>query len=118
MDNRLPYYMTYPMPLLYDDDKMIQRDLDYMKSIYPAAAKRLIPYVEEECDRMEYEGSMMYDEYPDQLQLRMMCKRIFDQAAKEEKDPGEWLKELIQVMTYQELCHRRREHRNFRRKFY
>ena len=76
MDNRLPYYMTYPMPLLYDDDKNMRRDLDYMKSIYPKAAKLLLPYVEEECDRMEYDGSMMYDEYPDQLQLRLMCRRM------------------------------------------
>ncbi len=67
MDDRLPYYMAYQMPLLYDDDRIARRDLDYMKSLYPAAAKRLIPYIEEECDRLEYEGSMMYDEYPDQL---------------------------------------------------
>jgi len=118
MDNRLPYYMTYPMPLLYDDDRIMRRDLDYMKSIYPATAKRLVPYIDEECDRMEYDGSMMYDEYPDQLQLRMMCRRIYDQAAEGEEKPGEWLKDLIQVMTYQELYHRRCEHRNLRRKFY
>ena len=90
----------------------------YMKSLYPAAAKRLIPYIEEECDRLEYEGSMMYDEYPDQLQLRLMCRRIYDQVAQEEENPGEWLKDLIQVMAYQELCNRRSEYRNFKRKFY
>ena len=118
MDNRLPYYMTYPMPFLYDDDRIMRRDLEYMKSIYPATAKRLVPYIDEECDRMEYDGSMMYDEYPDQLQLRMMCRRIYDQVAAGEEKPGEWLKDLIQVMTYQELCHRRCEHRNLRRKFY
>ncbi len=118
MDNRLPYYMTYPMPLLYDDERNARRDLDYMKSIYPAAARKLIPYVEEECDRMEYSGSMMYDEYPDQLQLRMMCRRIYGQAAEEGENPGEWLMDLIQVMTYHELCQRRREYRNCQRKYY
>ena len=65
MDNRLPYYMKYPMPLIYDDDRTDRRDYDYMKSVYPETAKRLLPFVEEECDRLEYEGSMMYDEYPD-----------------------------------------------------
>ena len=90
MDDRLPYYMAYPMPLLYDDDRIARRDLDYMKSLYPAAAKRLIPYIEEECDRLEYEGSMMYDEYPDQLQLRLMCRRIYDQVAQEEENPALW----------------------------
>ena len=46
MDNRLPFYMTHPMPLLYEDERMMRRDLDYMKSIYPQAAKRLLPYVD------------------------------------------------------------------------
>ena len=118
MDNRLPYYMTYPMPLLYDDDKNMRRDLDYMKSIYPKAAKLLLPYVEEECDRMEYDGSMMYDEYPDQLQLRLMCRRIYDQVAEEMENPGEWLLDLIQGMTYHELCQRRCEYRNCRKRFF
>lgn len=118
MENKLPYYMAYPMPLIYDDERMVRRDLEYMKSLYPISAKRIMPYVEEECDRMMYEGSMMYDEYPDQLQLRLMCRRIFEQASRKEEEPGQWLMDLIQVMTYQELCHRRQEHRNYRKKYF
>lgn len=76
MENKLPFYMAYPVPLLYNDDRNARRDYDYMKSIYPDTAKRVLPYMEEECDRMEYDGSMMYDEYPDRLQLRLMCRRI------------------------------------------
>lgn len=118
MENKLPFYMAYPVPMLYDDDRNARRDYDYMKSIYPDAAKRVLPYIEEECDRMEYDGSMMYDEYPDRLQLRLMCRRIYDKAEKEEKDPGTWLMDLIEVMTYQELCRRRAEHRDIRKKLY
>ena len=110
--------MAYPVPMLYDDDRNARRDYDYMKSIYPDAAKRVLPYIEEECDRMEYDGSMMYDEYPDRLQLRLMCRRIYDKAEKEENDPGTWLMDLIEVMTYQELCRRRVEHREIRKKIY
>ena len=80
MEYRLPYYMTYPMPLAYDDEKIDRRDFEYMKSMYPDLAKKILPHVEAECDRMEYEGSMIYDEYPDQLQLRMMCSRIYNQV--------------------------------------
>ena len=80
MENKLPFYMAYPVPLLYNDDRNARRDYDYMKSIYPDTAKRVLPYMEEECDRMEYDGSMMYDEYPDRLQLRLMCRRIYDKA--------------------------------------
>ena len=118
MENKLPFYMAYPVPLLYNDDRNARRDYDYMKSIYPDAAKRVLPYIEEECDRMEYDGSMMYDEYPDRLQLRLMCRRIYDKAEKEENDPGTWLMDLIEVMTYQELCRRRVEHREIRKKIY
>lgn len=118
MDNRLPFYMAYQSPLFYDDDRMNRWDYDYMKSVYPDTAKRLLPFVEEECDRMEYDGSMMYDEYPDQLQLRLMCRRIYDRAKEGEEKPGQWLSDLIQVMTYQELCQRRCEQRKYRRRFY
>lgn len=118
MDSRLPYYMKYPMPLIYDDNRTEQRDYDYMKSVYPDTAKRLLPFVEEECDRMEYDGSMMYDEYPDRLGLRLMCGRIYDRAKDGEENPGGWLKDLIEVMTYQELLRRRRERRNTRRRLY
>ncbi len=118
MDARLPFYMTYDLPRLWDDESLNQRDYEYMKSAYPDTAKRMLPYVEVECDRMEYAGSMMFDEYPDQLQLRMMCRRIFDKVKTQEEQPGEWLLELIQVMVYQEILKRRREYRKYRKKFY
>lgn len=54
MNQKLPYYMAYPMPLAYDDERVERMDLEYMKSLYPALAKRILPYIEEECDRMEY----------------------------------------------------------------
>ena len=76
MDEKLPYYMAYPMPLLYDDERQNQRDYEYMKSVYPGTAKRLIPYIEEECDRLEYTGSVMYDEYPDRLQLLLLAEEF------------------------------------------
>ena len=116
MDNRLPYYMTYPMPQLYEEDRSMRRDLDYMKSIYPKAAKRLIPYVEEECDRMEYSGSMMYDEYPDHLSLRIKAKEVWENTIKGEnfgeKEPAwEELQDLIGVLLLQEMLRRRRKNR-------
>ena len=118
MDQRLPFYMVYQPEMYWDEESACRRDYDYMKCTYPDAAKRIMPYVEEECDRMEYSGSMMFDEYPDQLQLRMMCRRIYDRAKESEKEPGTWLCDLIQVMTCQEILRRRSEYRNYRRKFY
>lgn len=129
MDNKLPYYMAYPMPLVYDDERIERRDFEYMKSMYPITVKQILPYVEEECDRMSYEGSMIYDEYPDQLQIYMMCNRVYDKVKKQKQndDMGmemqivkndDWLKDLIQIMLFQELFRRRSTHRRRRRIFY
>ena len=118
MYEKLPYYMAYPMPFSYDDDRTERLDAEYMKSLYPDISKRLLPYVEEECDRLMYEGSMIYDEYPDPLQLRLACRRVFERASEGEEKPGAWMRDLIQVMTYQEILRRRSEHRSRRRKFY
>ena len=129
MDYRLPYYMAYPLPLQYDDERIERRDFEYMKSMYPMAVKKILPYVEEECDRMEYEGSVIYDEYPDQLQIRLMCNRIYDKVKKMKPYDDEememqvsrnedWLKDLVQIMLFQELFQRRNRHRRNRRRFY
>ncbi len=129
MDYRLPYYMAYPMPLQYDDERIERRDYEYMKSMYPMAVKKILPYVEEECDRMAYEGSVIYDEYPDQLQIRLMCNRIYDKVKKMKPYDDEememqasrnedWLRDLVQIMLFQELFQRRNRHRRNRRRFY
>lgn len=108
--------MAYPMPLLYDDNKIEQRDFEYMKSMYPDVAKKILPYVEEECQRMEYGGSMIYDEYPDKLQVRMMCNRIYNKVRTYEEI--EDIRELIEIMVFYELHQRRCEYRKSRRKYY
>ena len=129
VESRLPYYMAYPAPLQYDDERMERRDFEYMKSMYPITVKKILPFVEDECDRMSYEGSMIYDEYPDQLQMYMMCNRIYDKVKKQKPENDlememqvvgrdDRLRDLIQILLYQELFRRRRLHRRDRRRFY
>lgn len=133
MDQKLPYYMAYPMTLDYDDERIERMDFEYLKSMYPEIAKNVLPYVEEECDRMAYESSMIYDQYPDKLQLRMMCGRICENIKRNKKlfrsesmagissdtdRGGRWLRDLVEVMLYQELYRRRSGRRRMRRKFY
>ena len=113
MYQKLPYYMAYPIQTEYDE-KAERTDLEYMKSLYPDLPKRILPYVEEECDRMEYTGSVMFDVYPDKLQLRIMCNRICENVKKQEKMfAGEerMLRNLAEVLLYQEIYRRRGEQR-------
>ena len=122
MDYRyIPFYVqgNAISGLYYGQWEMSEdRDMDYVREMYPMTFSRFQELVEKECNRQEFAGSMMYDEYPDQLQLRLLCRRIYDKAKEGEENPGTWLSDLIQVMAYQELCQRRRDHRTRRRKYY
>lgn len=148
MNEKMPYYMAYPVPFSYDDERTERRDIEYLRSMYPDIPKRILPYVEEECDRMEYENSMVYDQYPDKLQLKLMCRRVCDNvcrherlsfddngsgdqacgcsadrsAEKEKRQSGnieaQSLRDLIEVMLYQEIYRRRCDHRRRCRRFY
>lgn len=133
MDQKLPYYMVYPMTLDFEDERAERMDYEYLRSMYPEIPKTILPYVEEECDRMAYENSMIYDQYPDKLQLRLMCGRICADIKKHEKlsrnesmrellndmeQGGKWLRDLTEVMLYQELFRRRSGQRRSARRFY
>lgn len=112
MDLRLPYYMMYPIPYAFDEEKIQKRDREYLQSMYPATAKKIFPYIQEECDRQEYEGSMIYDEYPDKLQLCLMCRRAYEQVMKQEKwkketYTPEQIREIVEILMYQEVMERR-----------
>lgn len=124
MDYKLPYYMTYPMPFEYDDERKERRDLEYMRSMYPEEVKKLLPFVERECDRMEYEGSMIYDEYPDILGIRMMCRRICEKIERDELEmesmeiASKDRNTIVEVLLLHELMKRRGEKRRNRRRLY
>ena len=135
MNEKMPYYMAYPMPFSFEDERIERMDLEYLKSMYPKIPKRILPYVEEECDRMEYENSMVYDVYPDKLQLKLMCTRVCDNVRRhehicaEEDDKTEDLSEnarmnmdnlrdLVEVMLFQELYKRRCDHRRCCHRFF
>lgn len=75
---KVPFYMSYPMQNLYLTEMEYEKDMDRMKELYPKDVKRILEAVEEECDKMEYEGSLMFDEYPDRLMIEMVTDRIYE----------------------------------------
>lgn len=137
MNEKMPYYMAYPIPFSYDDERTERIDFEYLKSMYPELPRRLLPYVEEECDRMEYENSMIYDQYPDKLQLKLMCRRVCDNIKKQEPLLGRMeetrsgeiraagkntqeqsVRDLVEIMLFQEVYKRRCDYRRRCRRFY
>ncbi len=139
---KMPFYMTYPMQNLYLTEMEYEKDMERMKELYPKEVKQILEYVEEECDKMEYEGSLMFDEYPDRLMLEMVVDRIYQKASGEGtevtaeqywggmepprggKNPPpppprrgkpDLLRDLIGVMLNNEMYRRRCRHRRCRR---
>lgn len=127
-----PFFKAYPLQAVFDDEKMQERDVQYFRSMYPEAAREIIPYVEEECDRMEYEGSMMFDECPDKFMLRRIRSRIYDQVRHLEGPDGsvaaaalgpagqtsrrdDRLTDLIDILLFHEMYKRRSRHRRCKR---
>lgn len=112
MPGKQPFYMTNPIQNLYMTELEYQRDLDRMKEMYPMEIRKVQELVEEECDKMEYEGSLMFDEYPDRLMLRQICKRIRDKAElgenREDMDAPE-------ILLFHEMFYRRCRYRRCRR---
>lgn len=136
-----PFYMDYPAaPLYYYNGYEQERDMERLKDFYPDIAKEVQRIVEDECDQLEYDGSFMFDEYPDRLLLRTIVGRIYDRAKYLEPDiptpqaavEGEafevnqmnydrrprrnsWLEDLISIMLINEMYNRRCRRRNCRR---
>ena len=83
---KMPFYMSYPIQNAFMEEMEYERDMERIKELYPQDAKRILKLVEEECDKMEYEGSMMFDEYPDRVMLKVICDRIGQKAASQSEE--------------------------------
>lgn len=113
----LPFYMTYPGYMGADQERALVRDMEYLQQAYPREVKRYQKRVAEILDNMDYEGSMIYDEYPDLGGLYRMVDGIVKVLQNEDsKLPEEdqisvekwtWMKDLIQVLLSNEIYKRR-----------
>ena len=117
MEGKLPYYMVYPMPFIYDDERLDRRDYEYMRSLYPDTAKRVLPYVEEECDRCDGPDSMIYDEYPDKWQIYRLTQMIVEKIRQGDEEGAveeDWNKttEFVQILLCYEIYRRRHSNNN------
>ncbi len=118
----LPFYMAYPLPLYYQQEDSVTRDLEYLQQMYPMEAKKYQKIIAETLDRIDYEGSMIYDEYPDRWQIYRLTQIIVDKIRKtQEARPEErenkdtdWdrVTEFVQVLLSYEIYRKRHSNRN------
>ncbi|MCI9141789.1 MAG: hypothetical protein HFH87_04090 [Lachnospiraceae bacterium] len=110
----LPFYMTYPDYQASNREAMLLQDLEYLQQMYPNDVRRYQRRIAEMLDKADYEGSMIYDEYPDRYSLLALTKSICSVLEKEEeKAPGE---DMIQILLFNEVYKRR--HGGHRGNFY
>ena len=62
----------------YDNSEELDKDVDYMKSLYSRTLKTIQKEVNEECDKLEYSGSFMFDTFPDQVHLGTVIDTIYN----------------------------------------
>ncbi len=101
----LPFYMTYPNYIRPGQEAMLLRDLEYLQQMYPADVKRCQQRIAEMLDKMDYEGSMIYDEYPDRYSCRAMAASILRVLQKEEENPP--AEDIVQILLLNEIYKRR-----------
>lgn len=108
-------------------------DILYFKSLYPDSISHIFSMVSDYCDKLEYDKSIMYDEFPDKARIRLMAVNIYNNLSCPElySHPADDflssdtenndangisccpLLELIEVLILNEFIHRRIRRRNF-----
>ena len=116
--------------------ELYSKDLEMFLSLYSFNIKRLRNEILKEIDRLDHEGSFIYDTIPDRTTILKMVDFIYQRILPltETETTGEiepsddnmndlpqklpsafsgvWLKHVIEILAYQELIERRKNHRN------
>ncbi len=109
--------MAYPMPLFYQEQDTVARDLEYLQEMYPMEAKRYQKVIAGILDRLDYEGSVIYDEYPDKWQIYRLTQVVVDQLKQDgdaERTDQDWNRtaEFVQVLLCGEIYKKRHMNQN------
>lgn len=120
---RRPFYETYAARNYFNEEAEYDRDCCRLQEMYPAEARKVQAQIKDACDKMEYEGSVMFDEYPDKYTLRAICRTIYRKVNDLEelkgtsccKDP---VYQMIEVMLLNEIYKRRCRYRRCRRRYW
>ena len=112
----LPFFMTYP-GVGEKSGRDAMRDLEYLQQMYPREVRRYQQRVAGMLDKLDYDGSMIYDEYPDRFCIERLASSMLDVIRREEiknnpdkeftSEKWEGLQELIFVLLNNEIYKRR-----------
>ena len=113
----MPFYMAYPLPVNYQDEQEMVRDMEYLQSQHSMEIRQLRKHIADTINLMDYEGSMIYDEYPDRFSMERQSKMICDNMKKTYADDEScvfhkmlsWdgFEDIIRLLVYDEILKRR-----------
>lgn len=115
--------MTYPGYLGSAQEGAALQDLEYLQQTYPREVRRYQYKIAEILDKLDYEGSMIYDEYPDCYSLQRLGDTIIrilqqEEAVDSDEEAAsaeEWkfMKNMVQVLLCNEIYKRRHGGKRF-----
>ena len=105
--------MVFPLVLAQIPEEEKVRDLKYL---YPLEVTELNGMVMDVCDQMEYDGSPMYDQYPDKWTMELMASGICCLYCRQrDRVDQNWLRPMVEIMLCNEMnCRRERRCRHNR----
>lgn len=118
MERRIvPFYMAYPLPVNYQDEQEMVRDMEYLQSQHSMEIRQLRKHIADTINIMDYEGSMIYDEYPDRFSMERQSKMISENLKKTYVDDEScafhkmlfWdgFEDIVRLLVYDEILKRR-----------
>ncbi len=118
MERRIvPFYMAYPLPVNYQDEQEMVRDMEYLQSQHSMEIRQLRKHIADTINIMDYEGSMIYDEYPDRFSMERQSKMISENLKKTYEDDEScafhkmlfWdgFEDIVRLLVYDEILKRR-----------
>ncbi len=114
MDDILRFRLMQPKLCMMDESELMD-DREYIMQMYPARARLIMVLVEDECDRLEYEGSPMFAAFPDKETMLAISDKIYKRINCCNHDEN--LRYMIDVMVCDEFFVRRSRYKR-RRKFF
>ena len=108
-----------PWDIDFSEEKVMQ-DIAYIQQMYPKEAKEYQRKIDRILDRLDYEGSLLYDEFPDQISLHRLAGNITSMIRREEEsaehvltdqkatpEKWEWIGKLVEILLFYEIIKRR-----------
>lgn len=135
-DNMQPPTTTFPtnppLPLSFPKSNLTDKDIAYINHMFPEDIRLILEEIKKHFDRLDYEGSFIFDEYPDRTTLIRLSEDIYNSLLPlthdfepeepprmqedRQRTPGLlpkndsklWMLYVILILVYSELLSRRR----------